>query len=152
MLTVTAKTEVVSRELRRIAGKLADRRVVNRQLSIDLHKMVMRNFESESHDGKPWAPLATSTIRGRERRQKKPINLFKILQDTGYMRQSFDFFSDNDQAGVGAVESKAHAELSVIHELGLGHVPARPMLPSRERALEAALLVYGHFVARAVRP
>lgn len=152
MLTVTARTEATSRELNRIAGRLADRRVVNRQLSIDLHKLVLRNFQQEGHEGKPWEPLKPSTVRARERRQKKPIDLFKILQDTGYMRQSFDFFSDNDQAGVGAVESKAHAELSVIHELGLGHVPARPMLPSRERALKAAMDVYGHFVARAVRP
>lgn len=151
MYTVTVNDNAVQGRLRRLTARLADRRQVNRALSVSLWNMVQRNFQTEGNDGTPWAPLAPSTIKARGRRQGSPVTLTKILQDTGYMRQSFDFFSDNDQAGVGAVESKAHAELSVIHELGLGHVPARPMLPTRDLALSSALQVYGHFVERAVR-
>jgi phage gpG-like protein len=150
MLTVEVKAGEAQRKLKRLADTLSDRRQVNKALSVSLWNMVQRNFQTESHDGKPWEKLAPSTIRARERKQKKAISRFKILQDTGALRQSFDFFSDNDLAGVGSVASKGHADLSIIHELGL-RVPARPMLPARAKALAEALNIYGHFVERAVR-
>ena len=145
------------RALNKLARQLDDRRTVNLALSVKLQEMVFRNFDTEAHDGTPWATLAPSTIRWKEKR-----GYSKILQNTGALRASFLPFHDNDLAGVGAVSMKGGvpgdppgasrpADLAKIHEEGLGHVPARPMLPGRALALEEAVNIYGWFVERAVR-
>lgn len=162
MITIEVEAMRAQRVLGKLARQLDDRRGVNKDLSIKLQEMVFRNFDNESHDGAPWAGLAPSTLRARERRQKKVLTLAKILQVTGALRASFLPFHDNDLAGVGAVSMKGSVpgdppgakrpwDLAKIHEEGLGHVPARPMLPGRALALEKAVNIYGWFVERAVR-
>lgn len=143
MITVQVRAQRAAGALRRLARELGDRRAANQALSDKMFQMVADNFDTESHDGEPWVDLAPSTRRWKERR-----GYDKILQNTGALRQSFLPFSDNDQAGVGALSALEHAELSEKHERGIG-VPARPMLPSRARALEEAVEVYGFFLGRA---
>lgn len=80
------------------------------------------------------------------------LGRFPILQDTGSLRASFLPFHDANEAGVGAVQyvnfrgggKRPPADLARIHEEGGGHVPARPMLPSKPQALDMALRVYRH--------
>lgn len=132
--------------LQRLASKTSNRIGVNAVVAGKLWSMVMENFKSESHEGEPWEPLAPSTI---ERRQTKRGGKVAILQDTGQLRQSFESFSNNDLAGVGSVSSRKHAELSEIHQEGLGNVPARPMLPSEKRAQAEAVKIYDVYIRRA---
>lgn len=146
MITLELRAQLAQGALSKLARQLADRRPANRALSIELDKMVEDNFEREAHDGQPWVELAPSTRRWKEKR-----GYDKILQNTRAMRQSFLPFYDNDVAGVGALSTKLHADISETHEKGLGHVPARPMLPSRARGLAGAIQVYGVFVERARR-
>lgn len=77
--------------------------------------------------------------------------LVKILQDTGAMRQSFAGFFDDKRAGVGARSGSAHADLTKIHQDGSEdhNIPARPMLPTPDQALEMATAVYAEFVSSA---
>lgn len=67
-----------------------------------------------------------------------------ILQDTGYMRQSFQTFHDADQAGAGTLRGLRHADISEYHQHGnpARNLPARPMLPSREQAAVIGITVY----------
>jgi len=159
MISIEVRAQIVQRQLNQLAAQLDDRRAVNQAVGAKLFQLVMDNFASESHDGEPWAALAPSTVDARIRKAtnnkrkraalRAGLSITQILQDTGAMRQSFLPFSDNEVAGVGSRSEREHADLSKIHEEGIG-VPRRPMLPSKARALEAALVIYGHFVERAV--
>jgi phage virion morphogenesis protein len=134
--------------LRAVALKIGDRRLVNRQLAAQLYAETMRNFATESFDGVPWAPLQKATVKAKAKKGYE-----RILQNTGALRQSFLPFSDNDEAGVGALSTREHAELSEIHQYGAParNIPARPMLPGEARARGIALEVYDLFVARNIK-
>lgn len=156
MITAQIQSARTQGALNQLARQLADRQVVNHALSLKMFQMVQDNFESESFDGDPWVDLAPSTRRWKEKRGYE-----MILQNTGALRQSFLPFSDNTLAGVGAQsmasvvagdppKAKRPRDLAKIHEEGIG-VPQRRMLPSRARALEEAVSIYGYFVARAAQ-
>lgn len=87
------------------------------------------------------------------------LGRFPILQDTGQLRESFGFFSDDNIAGVGAKayvdkkrkgKRKAPTDIAKVHEEGGGHVPPRPMLPTREQALALGVRVYEFYVGQGV--
>lgn len=145
MISVQVNAVLAQTRLRKLAATLGNRVPTNKAVAAKLTAMVLRNFDTESHDGEPWAALAPSTTDAKKRAGKE-----KILQWTTAMKQSFLPFSDNNLAGVGALSSKEHAELSKIHEEGIG-LPARPMLPGRGPALEEAIKIYSLFVSRAVK-
>lgn len=81
-----------------------------------------------------------------------PLGQAMILQDTGYMRQSFHPFFDSTQAGVGTPRGLFHADISYFHQHGdrSRNLPARPMLPTREQALDMGLKVYELHVRKMV--
>ena len=165
-LTVTAAREA----LYRLAAQLRNRRQANQQLSVQLEEFVLRNFQSEGALRGGWEPLKLSTIMARLRKgrstpaKEKAKALYKqgrtreqvlsatgagsfmILQDTGALRQSYAGFYDNDVAGVGTADS-GHPEqpdIATMHEQGdpARNLPARPMLPDIDQALEMAMVVY----------
>lgn len=145
---------------------LTDRRTPNRAAAAQLFAFVIRNFETEGGETTAghWKKLAPSTILGRLRKGAKGKKragrggggasgaVFKILQDTGHLRQSYAPFSDDDQAGVGARASFG-VDYAAVHEEGSedGRIPQRKMLPSETQALAIGIRVYGFYVERAVR-
>lgn len=167
--------EVTSQALQKLAAGIADTNKANQQLSVKLEGEVLSNFASEGGEfGTPWQPLALSTILERLRGSPKSngakakakeifksvgtsrqafaasgAGLMKILQDTGALRQSFAGFFDATQAGVGAQSNAAHADLSKVHEFGTEHIPARPMLPPPNLALDWAIEVYENHISQA---
>lgn len=169
--------EVTSEALQKLAAGIADRKKANQQLSVKLEGEVLSNFRTEGAEfGAPWVPLKLSTILARLRLSPKSktkkaaaaalfkkggtpkavfaasgAGLLQILQDTGHLRQSFAGFFDADEAGVGARSNAAHADLSIVHEYGdpSRNIPARPMLPPPEKALEWAIAVYQNHIASA---
>lgn len=156
-MTMEAKFEVTatSRALQALARRLGDRSTPNEAVAVQLYGEVMRYFDSQGHDGAPWAPLAASTLRAYARKGESSP---RILQRTGHLRASWMPFWDADAAGIGArsgvqfeSEGTDAADLALIHEFGTARIPARPMLPTREKGLEIAMRVYGEFVARAAR-
>lgn len=166
---IEAKTQVTSLALQKLAASMRDRNRTNRQLATQLTAWVFRNFQAEGALAVAggWVQLSQSTIlarlakshgaAGKKRAARTAVRagassrqafdatgvgLLKILQDTGALRNSFHPFSDNEEAGVGSQSNAKHADVSVVHQLGLGRVPARPMLPTPEAALEMAIAVY----------
>lgn len=69
--------------------------------------------------GRPWKPLAPSTIARRPWRGPPP------LTDTGKMR---DAVTVAPRAG-GGVEISSPVSYSVYHQRGTTHMPARKLLP-----------------------
>jgi len=156
-MPMEAKYEVTasSQALRALQAQIGNRSVPNRQVATQLYAEVMHYFDSQGNAGVPWAPLAPSTLRTYARKGEAHP---RILERTGHLRASWLPFSDDEVAGVGArsavsiePEGVDAADLAIIHELGTDHIPARPMLPSRERGLEIAMQVYNAYIARAAQ-
>lgn len=167
---MTDSVEVTSKALQLLARQIGNLTPANRQLSVQLEGEVLRNFASEGAEfNAPWAPLKLSTILARLRKSPKSkgkkakakelfkaggtskavyaasgAGLFKILQSSGALRQSFAGFFDETEAGVGAQSNAAHADLAIVHEHGdpSRNLPARPMLPPADLALSWAIAVY----------
>jgi len=151
VIRVEVRDAQLQRRLTDLARYIADRNTPNKKASIDLYGFVARNFQQEGALVGGWAPLAPSTV---EDKAKHGYSL--ILQNTGQLRQSFVPFSDKEQAGVGAqrlsgLSDGRPADLAAIHQEGAGRIPARPMLPSREQALEIGIRVYDLHIEQARR-
>ena len=81
------------------------------------------------------------------------------LRDTGALRQSFVPLSDEKLAGVGAVsfyspiDQEDHGDLAAVHQFGAPakNLPARPMLPTEDRAMSVMTQVYAMDIQRAVK-
>jgi len=142
-ISVKLNTEPVDALLARVqkaTGNLAPLMVAIRQ---ELLAQTEANF---SVQGRPaWQPLAASTIKQREKRNKWPG---QILQVDGTLARSIVTASDEVSAMVGVGSEVKHA---AIHQFGgkagRGHkanIPARPYLPMVSGRLqpeaEAAML------------
>jgi phage gpG-like protein len=79
--------------------------------------------------------------------------VYQILQDTGALRAAYVPLSDRDIAGVGAASVKGHSDLAAAHQFGVAerNLPARPMLPTEETALDIMSRVYGLNIERAAQ-
>jgi phage gpG-like protein len=167
MLQITVRGEdEVQRRLVKFASAMAPRQreINNKAAAIQLYGDVIRTFKAQgATEGRPrWADLKaggryTGTGRKRKDGSRGPRRFqtaYQILQDTGALRQSFIPLHDQTLAGVGAASVKGHADLAPIHEFGSAkrNIPARPMLPSRERAMSVMTQIYQLGIERAVRP
>jgi len=157
-------TEIARKKLAAMAGVMApDRRELNnRKVGIQLHSDVMRTFQADGATfGRPkWEDLKAkgrypaSTVRPR-----KFTTTYQILRDTGALRQSFVPLSDEKLAGVGAVsfyspiDQEDHGDLAAVHQFGAPakNLPARPMLPTEDRAMSVMTQVYAMDIQRAVK-
>jgi phage gpG-like protein len=120
---------------------------VHHKIGIQLEKYVDQLF---MHEGaymgrKRWADLKAGGRYKGKGKQRFFQTSYKILQDTGELRASYDALYSKTQAGVGAVKGRPHAELAPIHEYGnpSRNLPARPMLPTAEVMQDVALRIYG---------
>ena len=126
-MKLTAQTNIaeVLAELRRIRAKGEDLAPLFDELANALFTQADEALEKEqAPSGAAWKPLAERTIarKGHDRR----------LHDSGALRQTLDFFSDQNAATVGtsAVSNNGYPYPAVM-QFGTedGRVPARPFLP-----------------------
>lgn len=157
MLDITLNTEQVQKRLIKLAKTIGDTKVLNRQVSIALYGIVLRNFRDSSSDGKAWSPFkAGGRWEGRGKARYLDTSA-QLLLDTGALRASFAPFADANQAGVGAKNyvpkstGGAPWDLAAIHEFGTRNIPARPMLPTLEQGLGVAIKVYDWAIKRAAK-
>lgn len=130
--------------LRLFTAKLVDTDKVNRRLSVQLYGLAIRNFNTmgTAGGGKPWQPLKPATIAAKRKKGYSAKPLIK----TGALRQSFMPFHDRRVAGVGS-----EMEIAAYHEEGTSVLPARPMLPTLEKAREYGIRIYDDFVLDSAR-
>lgn len=143
------------------------RAIANEQAGIELHSDVIRTFEAEGATfGRPrWEDLKAEgryprtnskdkTATNAKGKKRKFQTAYQILQDTHALRGSFIPLSDDDLAGVGAQSTREHADIAEAHQFGVPsrNLPARPMLPTEDCALEVVTKVYGLMIEEAARP
>lgn len=168
MIEITVQGNVESRRrLAKFARAMSpeSRGTANKNIGAQLHGDVIRTFEAQGATfGRPkWQDLKAkgryvkTLAKGKKARFQTH---YKILQDTGALRQSYVPLSDEDLAGVGAVsfyspvDREDHGDLAKVHQFGVPsrNLPARPMLPTEDRALEVASYVYGMMIEKAAQP
>lgn len=133
-----------------LSRSVEQRSTIHRQVAAQLHSWVIQNFEQQGAKGeRPWAPLkAGGRWKGKGRNRYFQTN-YKVLQDTGNLRQSFAPFYDNNSMGVGAKASFG-VDYAAAHEEGVPerNLPQRKMLPSEGVALKIASDIYGLRLAK----
>lgn len=152
------------RRLQKFAATVSpeNRLLLNRKAAVVIYSDVIRTFDAQGATfGRPrWAPLKTTNKGGDTGRWKgrgasrRFETVYKLLQDTGALRASYLPLSDENVAGVGAVSLREHADLAPIHQFGAPArgLPARPMLPTDERALAVVVDVYGLAIEQGAQP
>lgn len=154
-----------SEESRRRLAKFAramspqSREQANKASGIQMHTDVMMTFSAQGATfGRPkWEPLKAGGryVSTKSKTKKRRFQTaYMILQDTGALRASYFPLYDDKLAGVGAVSAKEHADLAEAHQFGVPsrNLPARPMLPTENRALEVVSKVYGFMIEKAAQP
>lgn len=141
-ISVTINASRAGSALASLQRGLRDRHVVHRQIAAQFFSWVQRNFEAQGGLRQtPWVPLRSSTVAEKARLGYSP----KMLVRTGNLRQSFQPFSDADQAGVGARASLG-VDYAQVHEEGSVTVPPRPMLPPIDVAEGYVTRIYDRFI------
>lgn len=162
-LSITVNLNGLDKKLRDFASDLKDREPTNRQVSVRLMSLVMKNFSTQSNDGNKWAPFklggryVSSKKVKKKKGEKRGKGRFldtsaKLLQDTGNLRQSFLGLYSKDVAGVGA-KASAGVNYAIVHEQGSpkNKLPARPMLPTAKQLEQEFINVYNSQIRRAQR-
>ena len=136
-------TREVQQLIAGIRKPMANAEKVNAKIATQLYGYVMNVFAAEgAFDGRArWAPLKA----GGRYSGGKFRTAYKLLQDTGQLRQSYERLFSATEAGVGALASRPHGDLAPIHEYGnpSRNLPARPMLPSVDVLKATTLQIYG---------
>ena len=150
-----------------------------RAMGVVYAAQTQRQFNTNSKGGGFWRPLAASTVaqrrgpaKGRRkstRHKKRSVTGRKvsILRDTGLLFRSFgpgthgnllEVDLQNASVDYGVSGSVSHGgvtfgQLAQIHHLGLGHVPARPLLndptDSTKRRIEQIWAAAGKSIEQA---
>ncbi len=126
--------EAVRAVLQRLVDLGADMSAVTRPISEMMMAAVETRFADESSPEGPWADLAPSTKKAREKRGKWPG---MILQESGQMLSQIVPFFSEDEAGVGTNYHAPGSDyiLAAIQHFGTGSagrnhattIPARPI-------------------------
>jgi phage virion morphogenesis protein len=109
-ITIEVDNGNVARRLQALAGRLADARLMFREIAGILEHETEENFEAQ---GRPhWVPLAKSTVRARTKRNKGS-SVLKILQDRGILAGSISSEYGQDYAQIGS-----NVAYAAIHQFG----------------------------------
>lgn len=138
MISITLDDREVRRALERLSKLLADMTPVMRAIATELEARVEQRFETATDpSGRPWAPLASSTIsawldrsKGNRRRDgsltkkgRQRLASRRPLYDTGDMLGSLTSSYTRDEATVGFGVTYA-----AYHEYGTRRMPRRGLL------------------------
>lgn len=130
-MTITINSREVESVLANLHGKLVNREPLMASIAAELLSITDASFSKEADtEGNRWKPLASSTIRAREKAGNWPG---KILhgKGTASLRDSISSFSDNNHAGISTIKPYA-----AIHQFGGNagrgkkvFIPSRPYMP-----------------------
>ncbi len=124
-ITSHTNIDTVLAELATIEAKGQRMAPLFEEIANHLYNLADEAFENEaSPDGSSWQPLSPLTIERKGHDRK--------LHDSGHLRETLDFDSDNRSATIGthAVSDKGYP-YPAVQQFGTedGQVPARPFLP-----------------------
>lgn len=145
-IQIEVHNQATSAALVSLASQLQNRRIPNKALAIQMSSWIARNFEAEGALNQSWASLSPDYAKWKS---KKFGEAKKILELSGHLRASYaNFGYDDDTATVGT--SLFYA---AFHEQGVPekNLPARPMLPTAEIALNDAVQVYRYYIDQSIR-
>lgn len=91
-----------------------------RMIATQMFRSVMRNFEEEGTDKEKWESLSPLTIFIKTHRAHKRTQRWKILQDTGHLRQSIYPVIGRNFASVGT-----NVKYGKLHQFGGMSQPSR---------------------------
>ena len=131
--------KLLQRKFSGLARRIKNRQPMFKRIGVKLLQAVDQNFQDEGHEGTPWKLLSAATLRGR--RQGTGTGGAKILQDTGTLKRSYVMDATNSLVRVGTP-----IIYSIVHEEGVGNVPQRKMLPSKNLALGISVDVAGNYI------
>lgn len=134
MIDIELPYDHIIEQLRRLVGRLENRRELMGRLAGVMHRAVEDNFESE---GRPaWQGLHPGTVAARRKAGKDG----KILQRDGALAASITPFHDDSQAVVGT-----NVAYAAIHQFG-GQTKPHVIKPRYKRAL-----AFGGVIVRQVQ-
>lgn len=134
MIDIELPYDHIIEQLRRLVGRLENRRELMGRLAGVMHRAVEDNFESE---GRPaWQALHPGTVAARRKAGKDG----KILQRDGALAASITPFHDDNQAVVGT-----NVAYAAIHQFG-GQTKPHVIKPRYKRAL-----AFGGVIVRQVQ-
>lgn len=134
MIDIELPYDHIIEQLRRLVGRLENRRELMGRLAGVMHRTVEDNFESE---GRPaWQALHPGTVAARRKAGKDG----KILQRDGALAASITPFHDDNQAVVGT-----NVAYAAIHQFG-GQTKPHVIKPRYKRAL-----AFGGVIVRQVQ-
>ncbi len=125
------KTDLLNlqKRIKKFNDKFDKTETLLRSVATIMYQSVMQNFREEGTDVVKWKPLAPLTIALRRKGRKKASP--KILQDTGYLKNSIYPIFTKDMASVGT-----NVEYAKLHQFGgTSKVPAMFIEPVRKKAL-----------------
>lgn len=126
--------DVVSRRLLRFSEHVEDARPAFRKIAAMLEAAALKRFESEgAFGGEPWAPLAESTLRGKDGSKG-------ILVDSGRLRASLTQETAPDAIRVLLPQSMqwgSSVEYGKFHQSGTGRMPRRRVVKLPEAVKRA---------------
>ena len=99
-------------------------------------RWVTKNFDKEGESVGGWASLSEKT------KARRRGSIFKILQDTGRLRQSFDLYGTRGIKIIGnKFEIGSVVEYAATHHYGdkSRNIPSRPILPTEKKATSLGL-------------
>jgi phage virion morphogenesis protein len=113
----------------RAIAKLSDLTPVMTDVGEYLQRRVDDGFRTETDPyGKPWAKLASSTLRQKVRQKR----ILKILQSRGTMRGTLTYRASRDRVLIGF-----NVFYADFHQRGTVRVVKRQLLPDAARGLPA---------------
>lgn len=130
-MMININSRDVEHALSELRGKLLNKEPLMASIAEELLSITEASFSKEADtEGNRWKPLASSTIRAREKEGNWPG---KILHGKGTagLRDSITAFSNNNHAGISTIKKYA-----AIHQFGGNagrgkkvFIPSRPYMP-----------------------
>jgi len=128
----------LAKNMLNISKKLKNQRATNKKAVILIDKWIQKNFQQEGRMADPggWESLAPATIKARRTGKKKSKGT-KILQDRGWLRSKWDHRATQRMAMV-----KSAVKYGMPHHEGSGHLPERPIIPTKEQMMPQLLKLF----------
>lgn len=134
MLRIAVDSRSATAFLDRLAAFGVQQGKVMRLVSRGMEQQARQAFRDQVDPwGKPWPPLAPSTLKARAGRRASNVNRRASQQplvDTGAMFGSLRSTATADSAAVEIGDGLPDVR-ATVHQYGGGRVPARPFFPIR---------------------
>ncbi len=118
---------------KKIKTKLERRRTINHKAVIVMDRWIQKNFQQQGKLAVQggWDDISPATKeRRRKGINKKRRGQFKILQDTGQLRQRWEHVYTNRMAKI-----TSNVDYGIYHEKGTKRIPQRKIMPTEKQVM-----------------